>query len=83
MPCLEACRGTRSPRRTRMKRDTEPHLWPTWNLSSEEADRFYRGSGLARNSMSCSCAARTRQAGVWLWCKLKPTVRSVKLRLVE
>jgi hypothetical protein len=28
-----------------MKSDTEPHLWPTWNLSSEEADRFYRGSG--------------------------------------
>jgi hypothetical protein len=28
-----------------MKRDTEPHLWPTWNLSPEEADRFYRGSG--------------------------------------
>lgn len=28
-----------------MKKDTEPHLWPTWNLSLEEAERFYRGSG--------------------------------------
>jgi hypothetical protein len=28
-----------------MKKDTEPHLWPSWALSPEEADRFYRGSG--------------------------------------
>jgi hypothetical protein len=28
-----------------MKKDTEPHLWPTWKLSPEEADTFYRGSG--------------------------------------
>jgi hypothetical protein len=28
-----------------MNRDTEPHYWPTWALSAEEAERFYRGSG--------------------------------------
>jgi hypothetical protein len=28
-----------------MQKDTEPHLWPTWTLSPEEAESFYRGSG--------------------------------------
>ena len=32
-------------RTTNMKKDTEPHYWPTWKLTPDEAKSFYRGSG--------------------------------------
>lgn len=52
-----------------MERDTEPHLWPTWNLSAEEAARFYRGPGRVTVAVDvnnglldvvyhCRCASR-------------------------